>query len=88
MELLCTDVKLIVYRYLLDDRYRLLREQFKARWLNVHGINWDDIQQCYRYGGVSVANWRCYWRGVWSNIQIYSFDNNLYGTTAYCPDNY
>jgi hypothetical protein len=63
MDLLCNDIKLIVHRYLFDERYTRVKEEYAQYWLG--GLDtshnyWDD-KRCFfkvRSNEVGDANWR------------------------------
>ncbi len=49
MDQLPSDIVNIVYRLLLDDRYKALRVQYREKWLNpmFSAKQWDDDNECF-----------------------------------------
>lgn len=55
---LCIDVQLIVYRYVFDYNYSIVKHDYLITWF-CDDIHWCDLRQYFRseaYGG--IANWR------------------------------
>ncbi len=91
MELLSKDIALIVYKYIHQFDYDVLRNQYKTLWLNdrtlidqdanddgwvLDRIYWDEEQQCFSTRYAYVANYRELGSKSW-------FDNIYYFTMYY-----
>ena len=86
MEVLPKDIVLIVYRYIYQYNYDVMREQYKHLWLNDPSIAanigdfnmslifWDDNLHCFCTDHTFVANYRT--RDWW-------FENIYYFTMYY-----
>jgi hypothetical protein len=60
MDWLCTDIKLIVYRYLHQYRYSEVRKQYND-YFNKGDVYWYDAMECFvsKRQARFVFNWRC-----------------------------
>jgi hypothetical protein len=48
-----------VYRYIYDDGYHAVREQYKELWLSEEsGVYWDKHNHYFGYTGDGEATWR------------------------------
>ncbi len=104
MDLLPKEIAQIVYRYLFDDVYTVVKEQYKYRWLNdmpsyTHdykmGIYWNEQRQrFFNQINVPVANWRnpsmmVIGHGRYRPCRnINRFDQRRYDHIAQLPFNY
>ncbi len=62
LELLNNDLVQIVYRYIFEWNYRILRNQYRKVWLGSRKIYWNDARCCFfKYTGGYVANYRPMW---------------------------
>ncbi len=61
---LCNDIMSIVYRYLFDYDYKMVREQYREKWIGEGTVRWNDTIGCFVHMGGNdfisrlVANWR------------------------------
>lgn len=86
LELLCNDVVQIVYRYVFDWRYKILRNQYQVLWLGKREMYWNDKFSCFfRYGYGYVANYRPLWN---VNQVCKVYDPKGYIGVADLPKNY
>ena len=77
------DVQFIIYRYLFDSQYSVVRREYTERWLN--DIRWDDKGCFFEHGprGYSIGNYR--------DPIVYAFESpadvhDIYRLTEYGPN--
>ncbi len=59
------DLRLLVYRYIVDDNYFRVKAEYKRLWLNeqpchLFCICWRDDMACFMTGLLGIMNWRDY----------------------------